>query len=361
MVNPENQGGLNKREFFQLLPKVALGVTMVPIVTNEVMKVREGISTPYANFYPIYIRHDQDLEIHNLPPNLTVLFSEMMIQGGNFALDYASALTTWSRIDPPISKPEATRIYFKRILPDELLLNLAKSGTSLALGDIYLPEGIVKSYFDLIKKEFVAGGAISLFWAIGTRFNLKLSEGLNIRLPRRNLISGAIYGSSLWAILPYLGGISLPYLMDKPAALKRIMIRLEGLESNLHPELIVTFLRNLMMGNNSLTIGEHLLKDSGIKPVIGFKVGAGHSGIEDFLQAGHDICRMLIKSMPRELLQTLINENGGIENFCSARLIKLPEDLSPDDFWYRNNLPLRIIDQRITDYTLQELLTNKLQ
>lgn len=347
MANPESRS-VTKRELFKSLPKVALGIATGIVIANEVTKARGEILTSTGTFYPIYEVHDQDVDVSGIPHNLSVLFQETSIEGGSFTLDKITTLTAWDS-------------YFKRVLPDELLLAFAREGTQIAFGDVYLPPAVSKLDINIEVAEFLIGSSIGIFWAIGSKFNLELTEKLNIQLPRRQLLSRSIYAGSLWAVSPTIGDIITTLSVDNSIPIERIMTRVQGLNSHLHPELSVIFLRNLLMADKLLLIGQHLQKDNKENPRIGFRVGALHSGIEDFLQAGPEICRMLILAMPKKLLQTLVDENNSIEDFCSARLIKLPQDLNPDDFWYRNNLPARIEDQRITDNILQQALIDKLK
>jgi len=108
--------------------------------------------------------------------------------------------------------------------------------------------------------------------------------------------------------------------------IQRLVRRLQAILSDTNYEEFSIFYRNLLMANKLLEIGRQY--NQGVdKPAIAYDVGALHSGIEDFLFAGPDICRWLILNIhSKELLAYLVDYNGGPESFLSAKILQKNSD-----------------------------------
>lgn len=64
-----------------------------------------------------------------------------------------------------------------------------------------------------------------------------------------------------------------------------------------------------------------------------YAVGAAHNGIESRLRAGRDACHSQMLALPNFILQTIINNNGGLDSFCTYVTTKIEpgeEQLSPN-------------------------------
>lgn len=115
-----------------------------------------------------------------------------------------------------------------------------------------------------------------------------------------------------------------------------------------------------------LIVAEDFEKKSGRKPRIAFNVGAAHSGIEDFLVAGHEFTSWLIAQYPKPILWRIIEENGGIDNFCSARILTLPDGIKAEELGDASQreevgryLDKTVVSEKIVDDKLREMLRNQ--
>lgn len=139
-------------------------------------------------------------------------------------------------------------------------------------------------------------------------------------LTRRKLLQLAFGLGALFGLSNLSSFITLPLdLIEHPNWIKRLK-RIEGITSHMHPEQPLLFLRDAIMADKLLLTGNYLKEKLGRQPNIAFWVGAGHSGIEDLLQAGPAFCRKVITLYPEFYLKDLIKRNGGSEDFSSALL-----------------------------------------
>jgi hypothetical protein len=121
------------------------------------------------------------------------------------------------------------------------------------------------------------------------------------------------------------------------------------------------FLRSAVMAEKLLALGDEYKARTGRAPKIGFNVGAGHSNIEDLLQAGRDVCRGAVLLYPTSVLRELTALNGGIEDFCSVRIFQLPENLTVDESPESRAQKLsKVTGRRAVDTELAQALGQKI-
>lgn len=157
---------------------------------------------------------------------------------------------------------------------------------------------------------------------------------------RREFIAGLGKASALYLASPLVGSILVAagvsgYKDEEKRvslALRRLAMRLNGIQSNFHPEDTVIFVRNLIWAMKLLELKDWFGEaSSGLaqhNTNVGFLAGAAHSGVEDFLVLGPDFCANVLELLPRPYLRALVKCNGGVENAAKVRIIS---PLKPQD------------------------------
>lgn len=174
-------------------------------------------------------------------------------------------------------------------------------------------------------------------------------------LLRRGFLKGAAATLATWGLLP--NTIHMLGREGTPEPAQKVITRLYGIGTNLHPEDITNFFRNLIMANSMLMVAERMKKVDR-KPNIGFNAGYEHGGLEDLIKAGPEFCKFLISNFPKELLQFSIKNSGSLENFCTAIVIDLPSNLTSQNL---NNpeIALGLIKTNLRDDKLYQMLKSK--
>lgn len=104
----------------------------------------------------------------------------------------------------------------------------------------------------------------------------------------------------------------------------RLLIRLQGLSSDLHPESPAIFIRNLVMARKIRGLGEYMKRKGIDKPTIGFNVGLAHSGIEDFICLPDAISNMMIAYCSQDYVnRSILNYR---DFFAATRIVQANEN-----------------------------------
>src|SRR5690606_10812823 len=109
------------------------------------------------------------------------------------------------------------------------------------------------------------------------------------KMDRRNFLKFAL-GSATTATFSYgawrtsRSSRFIDYLRegDQPPPIKRLLTRIQGLSSNIHPENTLIFMRNILFALKLKTLANKLKKEND-SPLIAYSVGADHNGVEDLL------------------------------------------------------------------------------
>lgn len=299
MSSPESS--LTRRELLKKAGKIAIAGAAGLIVGNEINKGKDGIvRVDEGNFIPLYERHSLGISPENFPQDIDALFREsgerlitIQVYLKYFPQTVRSLLNQGSRTNA-----------------NEIISNLSKRNAPLVFGDISFPD---LKYSELgLSAEIITG-----FAATGAFFALKDTPQNTTRRRMLKLALGSVSFFGLSEITTFIP--LLTSYIENPEWITRVN-RIEGIISHIHPEQPLTFLRNSIMANKLLLTGKYLKEKLGRQPDIAFWVGSGHSGIEDFLQAGLEVCREIIALYPKSYLQHIINYNGGSEDFSSALL-----------------------------------------
>ncbi len=303
---------VTRRGLFKLGAYGAVGAAAA-IAGNEIGKSIRGIETDSGIFYPLYENHKIGIKPQDIP-QADFLFRELHF---SFSKSPVDILTETLRGSPTT-----------RILPDEILSKLESQKTRVAFGDIKVPDQTTLEVSE---------------WELGLTL-LALYPGLVVA--RRQFLKNVALTAGLWGISGLASGLSLylTSLNNTPDALNKSIQRIRSLETKIHPEISLVFFRDIVMADKLLLIAEDFRKQNSRKAKVVFQVGASHSGIEDYLQAGHSFCRNMILAYPSFWLRHVVEDlNNGIEDFSSVLLLTLSaqgQDLS-------QTTTTRILDKKL--------------
>jgi hypothetical protein len=162
----------------------------------------------------------------------------------------------------------------------------------------------------------------------------------------------AIWGYLLWASSPFVTSRLAAAAMDKEGLGRsitqnqlRAINRFNAFIAHAHPEDLVVFFRNVIMARQLQLLGEDLSGKTKEKPRISYQVGGGHAGIEDFLLLGDKLTIATLSIYPKQFLQHVVENNGGIDAFCSTIIIPVRQTLATGDDTKRV-----ILDRQLKDY-----------
>lgn len=134
-------------------------------------------------------------------------------------------------------------------------------------------------------------------------------------------------------------------------SLHRIINRVDGLMSHTNPFSTLVFYRNLLWAIKILHFAQ-VKKDQGTfdhKPTFVFKLGASHSGIEDFLYLGTDMCLEILRHCSPQILQHLIELNGNAGLLASG--LCLDQEPPEDQTLRQKYLKYPKLEQVLTEVT----------
>lgn len=344
--------GLSRRDFIKKTAIIGAGTMMVAsglgVARKEIGVLEKGVETDSGVFFPLYEHHEIGITPEKIPPDMDVLFREAyssrMFQGS----------PKYRLLQEGSSYIKNTKI---RIFTDEILKKIAFINALIMLGDVNPSLGDW-TRVGIAGGEFVGGLAIIAKLLKDQFKSKKTTSNSGSYLTRRKFIKAAAGLGAAWLMTPggyFLSRGGLEWNKNRDEALDRIMDRLYGIQSSLHPEDSLMFFRNLMMADKMLTVAEDVQKRTGRKTKMGFQVEYGHNGIEDFLKMGHGFCKAFVLSYPNHILDGIIKANNGIEDFASARLFKFPADFNIGNPNWDN-----VEDIKITDVDLKKKLELKL-
>lgn len=334
----EPMGQINRREFLKLLTKIpevtAAGIAATAVATkakDEADVVQTGMFENDGVLYqPIY-------EVHNYGPGTDLnlkangVFIEINTQdigedgaviGNHYTVNPDDILGAINADIPEIYD------YYQEV---------AKRRIPVAIGDIALPQkfaketDLKKESSDSDNRDFYTGLSVAIA-------GLALSTGTAMgseKITRRGFlkkIASLGLAASVFGMWKASGTVNFRDLTLAKATddlsnqyepVNRLLIRLNGLASDVHPESPSIFIRNILMARKMKLFGEYL-KSKGIeKPIEGYSVGAGHSGIEDFICLPDAVTKSLIKYCARDYVNRALSNYG---DFVSAvRIVQADE------------------------------------
>ncbi|MDO8583422.1 MAG: twin-arginine translocation signal domain-containing protein [bacterium] len=359
--NTEESGAskTTRRDFLKKAAIIGVGALAIGSGINVLEKkaINEGIDTDSGTFFPLYEHHEVGIKPEKIPSDLDVLFREVVFPSMQQLLETNPKDMLMSRVNNNYSKSFTASRNTSRTFPDNILEKVASSRITIMLGDLDVKDD------GSIEVGMGVGGILIAVNLLRDQFAGKSSKKSSSHMTRRKFLKVAGILGSAWALAPtaYLlsrGGVvteGLGWNMERDNAVDRIIDRLYGLVSDSHPANATVFFRNLIMADKMLTVAEDIQKNTGKKTKMGFQVEYAHSGIEDFLSAGHDFCRMLLLSYPKPVLRDAVESNNGPEDFSSSRLLKLPRNFSVKDPKWE-----QVGDRKVVDTELKQMLEEKL-
>lgn len=323
------------------------------LVVREMGVGSEGLGTEHAVFIPRYERHNLGIKESEIPEGLDFWFKEgtFVNQDGLYTdvqYNLSPGEVLWfmkNAGSAPVSlfgeKREAIKV---KSFQDGVLNRLGRNGSRIILGDVITNQNPneLANIQKVLTAEFAGGLGIAtgeFLYAMKQRTKDRKKNEIpsKAEMTRRNFLKGAAVVGTAWATLPLASfygisdGVSLDSISDKRLFVDRILTRLNGFQSNFHPEGLLTFFRNAVIADKMLTIAEKFHKEKGKKAKMGFNVGLAHSGIEDFLGAGAEFCRFVITHYPEGVLREVMRVNKDIETFCTSAIMELPRDFRESD------------------------------
>lgn len=342
--------------------KASIATFTGTILAGKEVKIgHKGVETSSGIFIPLYEQHLATVQKKDIPKDLYGFFRELAHDNLTHGYKPEQILSPEAKVRAGIGLVPV------KLFRPEVLETLARNKTKVIFGDTYIPPITEQASGALRVVEGSVGGLLGIRAYLDSQ-NEKRDQSLRAQKPnkyrfsRRTFVKGAMYGASAWAVSPLtiIPNTAATVLLDQQNAIRRIVHRIDGLLSNLHPEQVTIFFRNALMADKMLVTGQAIQKEKGKKAKIAFNVGGAHSGIEDFLRVGPEACRFIIMAYPEAFLQSVVDINGSVENFCSIRLIELPIDFIVEDLKNLDKIA-KIKDKRIYDEELLKQLNKKLR
>lgn len=303
------------------------------LINGEADNLIDGVKTNSGIFIPLYENHLRGIENDHIPRDINIFFTE------------------WGKNANSQTPVETLKSILT--LDRERLSRLAGQQTEIMPGDV-----------EIGWKNYLGNNALSLTemvsgWYFYKYLNKKAGD--MEKNTRRVFLKTAAKLSLIWPLAPVITTLPAAAVSSQDnMALRKVAARLNTFPANTHPEDIIIFFRSLIMADKLLTVADEFNERTGRKPKIAFNVGVGHSNVEDFLKLGGDFCRKLILAHPTLFLSEVVKKNGGVTNFASSRLFKLPEDLNYNASIPNSGSPLGETTERfVVDRKLEQGLRNK--
>jgi len=331
MKERKNFPPIGRREF---IGKLA-GITGMAFFASEGSSIKKESLGKEGKFKFLYEIHGVGIRPEDIPQDTDIFFREI-------SFPFLSSLGTEELKKLLIKEARAyTFGHVKgRYLPDPVLLRISEIGAEIMFGDVVMPAFTFFTDSSLYFLENFLGSARIFSFP---QF-----------LYRREFLKRASMLFSFWALSTVATRfVSLLAGLDsRQTFFKRYAARLEGMQRHFHPEFLDNYLRNLFMADKLLLAAYDLMKTKGTSPLITVNTELGHAGIEDLISLGQDVCRFLIASLPRALLDEIIKVNGTIRDLFAARLIRFEEKITPDDLNSQRVSQIKVSDRCLVDEEL---------
>lgn len=323
---------------------------------------RLKIETKNATYYPFYERHDLAMQVEDLASvkNIDLHFVE-----GPFPSHWAIN-TKAKDIIHFNGTPEWDSTITTRLFEEDNLKYFSENNVYLSMETGNVPGSLSSRKMSMIAQHIPGLGLLFAGMAdyLRTRSRDKPVNLLDF-IRTSGLISGGIWATSRLTTESILD-ISERYYpnTEDKQSLKRIIRRINGLQSLTHPEDTLVFYRNVMMARRLTLLGQKLPETKQIekKPSISYQVGAAHSGIEDFIRLenlGDGFSLAMLEIYPKEFLEDIVRINGNpvdslenqIQTFSSTVIIPVKENLEGDE-----DIKHVVVDEKLRDYLKARLL-----
>jgi hypothetical protein len=88
--------------------------------------------------------------------------------------------------------------------------------------------------------------------------------------------------------------------------------------------------RNIMFALKQKNIVDNIEKPDGQKPTVSSQIGLRHLGFENFLELDKEDLIEMVKLYPKDMVNQIVDHNGGLVNFCKTRYGNSIEDFTSD-------------------------------
>lgn len=329
----------SRRTFLKRAPVLAGAVVATGIVGkgliegNHVEQIR--VSAPFADLYPMY-------EVHPQPP-VTRDFVNLPINLHYVELDFdqssALRLSAYGNLtQETVHRPHAVTYDLLQYFAKRNILVCLKGQT---IGDDLFSLSLLTELGEtgiatLTSTAESIDSIISILNGEG-----KMSRSVFLR-------KSAVALASIWASTPVVVNRLSPNGVNSGRILE------EGVKTSsmTHPENLTLFLRNLFMTRQLQLCADKLKTWYKIpKPSMSYEVGKDHAGIE--VMADHpEFLVSAIGCYPNVVLNRVMDENGGIQQFCQTAIYDPREILA--------NGPLYNQVSWVFDFALENMLRQKL-
>ncbi|OGM21642.1 hypothetical protein A2863_02730 [Candidatus Woesebacteria bacterium RIFCSPHIGHO2_01_FULL_38_9b] len=361
---PPSKSKISRRDFLKLS---SVAGASVALALAELAAGKEGIHTPYGNFRFLYERHDVGIGINSedIPKNTDIFYRELTLGEDLFKQSITEIFASRYSGGETLFTSAQTGFF----LAPDIVTKLAQNKSEIMIGDVDL------RYVDYLAGEYLRGAEFAAgFYTLLKTLSSKpeqstpkteaseRAETTKDENSRREFLKTAATLGAVWAMSPTISFAIKMFGTGTPeqTAFKRVASRLEGIQSHIHPELASNFFRDAMTAIKLLTAGEEFERAHGTKANFTVLLEGGHSGVEDLIRLGPEVTRALVLSWPTSILEGIVKNNNGSEDFSSARIFNLPENITPQDVLSGSKW-LTVTDRRVTDNVLVKELQRKLQ
>jgi hypothetical protein len=365
---PESK--ISRRGFFQIggaLIGAGLGALKAPgavsaLESQRILMERENsFETADAVYIPFYENHNNrqsDGAIVNSKPDY--LFGESAGPANQFLevpaekILLSEGTIAWS----PLLPITAGTV---RIFSDDLLKNLADQNAMISVEGADLPEKVrlggelANLGTDLVgispfgaKLGHMLGEYLVYKKVPDTKDWQVLTAAILLNSLTLHDEAMDIAGMGIYAVDENLPGVK---------EMRKVADRFTSFISMMHPEQTVVFLRNIFMSLKLQTIAEQNPKNTNDKPVIAFRIGAGHSAVTDLVQFGKKFNLLLLNIYPDSVLKAVIDHNISGELPMEEKIDQFSKTILMDVDWVMKGGTTKIL---ITDNDLKEYLSDRL-
>lgn len=300
---------INRRRLLGNTVKAIAGTAVgIPLAREALQTVTGKVETTEGIFYPLYEVHKYPIE--NLPPKLDVYFRELMTK-------------------PDIPNSLTDRQIASLVGSQNIENKISQQKAKIALGDV-IPTSYPLSPDLMYGIAMVVGAnapgmtSAAAGATLGTFLERRPSSRKMNRRVALGFLGAAAYSATA-AAHTLLDQDTLSKHLDQkdPTGdpLGKIAVKVNGLLSDFHPEIAVLFFRNAVWAHKLLAYSKELKSELKRKPNVALAIGAAHAGVEEFLMLGEDFIEKIITAYPKSWLEAVVDNNGGIKNFSTLRLI----------------------------------------
>jgi hypothetical protein len=178
-----------------------------------------------------------------------------------------------------------------------------KEGIGIYFGDI--PVLNWQIFLQVFLKVFEAGIGVHLGDQLAKEINQVVSK--EKELSRRDFLKWLGKGAIAYWNLSFLSKLGAVFMKDE---VSESWEKVSAGEDWLHPEFLISLLRNAAVAEKLITIGRKKQRELGRRVKIAAVFGAGHTGLAEFLREGEEVCKNAISLYPQWFLKAMIADGN---------------------------------------------------